>query len=136
MLHIIEKPDSLGLACNVIQHGIILPMPNATVPTPPNYHLGKWVGSACDTLVSYQSAVSSEQVKVYPNPAQDRLTIEIPALTGNYTCVFYNPLGQKVYETEIMQSVTQVLVGNWGKGVYFYEVSTNNKKEYGKIFIE
>ncbi len=80
--------------------------------------------------------MSSEQVKVYPNPAQDVLTIEIPTIKGNFTCIIYNTLGQKVYETQINQTSTNIFVGNWAKGAYFYEISTNNHKEYGKFFIE
>lgn len=77
-----------------------------------------------------------KEVSVYPNPAQQQLTIEIPALKGNYTCNIYNLLGQKVYEAQITQSLTPVFVGNWAKGAYFYEFSTNHHKEYGKVFIE
>ncbi len=50
-LTVINDPDSLGLKCNILQHGFQLPTINAfTLPNFPNYFLGPEIGSACDTL--------------------------------------------------------------------------------------
>ena len=50
-LHIIDKPDSSGIACNIIQHGLQLPYTNfRTIPNFPNFRLGAWKGSPCDSL--------------------------------------------------------------------------------------
>ncbi|MBA3649318.1 MAG: hypothetical protein H0W62_12340 [Chitinophagales bacterium] len=40
VLHVIDKPDSLDIACNVLQNYIKLPVDNATIPNFPNYDLG------------------------------------------------------------------------------------------------
>ena len=50
-LHVIHQPELLGLAANVQQHGITLPVYNdGTMCQFPNYRLGRWAGSPCDTL--------------------------------------------------------------------------------------
>ena len=50
-LHVIHNPNEKGLACNVEQHGIKLPVYNSfSVPNHPNYRLGPIDGSNCDTL--------------------------------------------------------------------------------------
>ena len=50
-LHVIHHPEMPGLAANLQQHGITLPFYNATTLCRfPNYRLGKWAGSPCDTL--------------------------------------------------------------------------------------
>lgn len=49
-LHYIDQPDNAGLACNVIQHGLKLPIWNISIPNFPNYDLGALEGSGCDTL--------------------------------------------------------------------------------------
>jgi hypothetical protein len=49
-LHYIDQPDSEGLACNVVQHGLQLPTYNVSIPNFPNYDLGALEGSGCDTL--------------------------------------------------------------------------------------
>jgi hypothetical protein len=50
-LHVINHPDSLGLACDVCQHCVDLPSINSfSLPNFPNYRLGHLEGSPCDTL--------------------------------------------------------------------------------------
>ncbi|HRF38555.1 MAG TPA: hypothetical protein PK198_07190, partial [Saprospiraceae bacterium] len=49
-LHVINQPDSLGLACDVCQHCVELPSINAlSLPNFPNYRLHHLEGSPCDT---------------------------------------------------------------------------------------
>ncbi|MBK8875598.1 MAG: hypothetical protein IPN13_17445 [Bacteroidetes bacterium] len=51
VLHVIESPDSLGLACNVLQNELVLPIRNSSIPNFPNYSVGVLPGSSCDTIV-------------------------------------------------------------------------------------
>ncbi len=79
-LHFIDKPDEKGKACNVRQHAIDLTVLNSiTVPNFPNYRLGALKGSPCDTLTVATKDLSKEEygLKVLPNPASDRIQIEI-----------------------------------------------------------
>ena len=69
-LHVINQPDSLGLACDLVQHGITLPTYwKNSLPNHPNYHLGPLVGSPCDTL---DLAIAEQDVRLnlslFPNP--------------------------------------------------------------------
>ena len=51
ILHVIHNPDSLGLACNVEQHGVTLPaLTSYIMPNFANYRLYDLPGSPCDTL--------------------------------------------------------------------------------------
>ncbi len=50
-LHVINHPDSAGLACEVLQHHVHLPTKNnSSLPNFPNYRLGVLEGSLCDTI--------------------------------------------------------------------------------------
>jgi hypothetical protein len=50
-LHVIEKPNEKGLACDFRQHAVHLGSYNGTgLPNNPNYRLGPLDGSPCDTL--------------------------------------------------------------------------------------
>ena len=54
-LNVINRPDLPGLACDLQQHGVILPKFNHwTVPHNPNYRLGELETSPCDTLNAQQ----------------------------------------------------------------------------------
>ncbi|MFN0036010.1 MAG: hypothetical protein ACKVUS_13185 [Saprospiraceae bacterium] len=50
-MHLIHNPDLPGHAADVEQHGLSLPKYNSgTMCLFPNYRLGEWEGSPCDTL--------------------------------------------------------------------------------------
>jgi hypothetical protein len=79
VMHVIHQPDKAGLDCEVAQHGILLPCYNApALPNFPNYRLGDWPGSPCDSLginpVS-QWAGGVDRFVMFPNPAIDYFTI-------------------------------------------------------------
>ena len=51
MLHVINQPELPGLACDIALHGIKLPTTNYwSMSAFPNYRLGPWQDSPCDTL--------------------------------------------------------------------------------------
>jgi PKD repeat protein len=50
-VHVIEQPDSTGIACQVVQHKFVLPAPiGYGLPNHPDYRLGPLAGSGCDSL--------------------------------------------------------------------------------------
>ena len=77
-LHVIEHPDSLGVACGYNQEGLVLPTYNsASVPNTPNYDLGPLVGSPCDTLYLGEVSTINKNTtfRISPNPVSDWLNI-------------------------------------------------------------
>jgi PKD repeat protein len=71
----------------------------------------------------------ANNLKVYPNPANEVLNIEIPYVNGNETLRIFNSMGQLIYEGQAQTNVTQmqVNVADWAKGVYQIEwVAQNN----------
>ncbi|MFN4255180.1 MAG: T9SS type A sorting domain-containing protein [Saprospiraceae bacterium] len=72
-LHVIEKPDLPGLACEVRQHAVQLPYYNSySMPNMPSYRLGAWRDSPCDTLKTASGiaipGVFRPEIRVFPNP--------------------------------------------------------------------
>ncbi|MFN0201338.1 MAG: T9SS type A sorting domain-containing protein, partial [Bacteroidia bacterium] len=139
VLHVINQPDSLGSACDFQQHGIQLLSYNAFgLPNHPNYYLGAKVGSACDTLgLSNQEAVNSKQIKIYPNPARDRLQLESSEVLQKGTFVLYNLAGQAMLRQEVFGNAAEINVEDMAAGMYFYRIFEGNKViAYGKVVIE
>jgi len=83
-----------------------------------------------DAVVSIdENELRATNLSVYPNPAEDRLFIELPAVNGNETLMIYNTAGQLVYETSAEANVTkmEVEVADWAKGIYHVQwVSPSN----------
>lgn len=124
-LHVIDYPDSLGMACNVRQHGLILAGLNAAgIPNFPNYRLGALAGSACDTLWStaVQPIKEKVNIQVYPNPVEKELSISLQNVQGKTTFVLYDALGKVVLQQVILQGVevAKIKVAYLPKGMYFY----------------
>src|SRR5690606_17747090 len=85
ILHVIHDPDSLGLACNVEQHGVTLPaLTGYILPNFANYRLYDLSGSPCDTLgidtpVATKEPKTSEIViKITPNPTSGLTEVSLP----------------------------------------------------------
>ncbi len=124
-IHVINNPDSLGLACSVCQHCIHLPAFNAfTIPNHPNYFLGADSGSICDSLVSIstlQVAVGSS-FKIYPNPIINihEITITYPSLGNKSFVVINNTEGKEVTRCELPQwsSIQHLTLPKLSTGVY------------------
>jgi hypothetical protein len=50
-MHVVHRPNLPGSACDVENHGLLLPRyNNSTICPAPNYRLGVWEGSPCDTM--------------------------------------------------------------------------------------
>lgn len=83
-----------------------------------------------DAAVSVdENELRSTNINVYPNPADDRLFIELPAVNGDEKLMIYNTAGQLVYEAYAEANVTkmEVEVADWAKGIYHVQwVSPSN----------
>ena len=66
-MHVIHQPDLPGQAADVEQHGLTLPkFNNGTMCLFPNYRLGEWEGSPCDTLHAQQTGDGFVKSAWYP----------------------------------------------------------------------
>ncbi len=73
-MHVIHSPILPGFGADMQQHGLDLPKFNdGTMCLFPNYRLGRWAGSPCDTL-GYQGPGGGFEHRVYEPPAQRRGT--------------------------------------------------------------
>jgi len=95
--------------------------------------------AGCDTLTRVvELGVGSLElsVKVYPNPARERFTIE-----GNYelpaVLELYDMMGRKVREFEVRSLKFEVDVQGWKGGIYLYRLTgSDGRVVSGKLIIE
>ena len=77
-MHVINYPDSAGVACEVCQHCVYLPAFNAfTIPNFPNYFLGAEGGTLCDSLPTDVKPVVARpmEIELFPNPVRNLLYV-------------------------------------------------------------
>ena len=74
-----------------------------------------------------------ESINVYPNPFSDVTRIELP--NQRHTLRIYDVAGKKVREEQI-SGTTLVERGQLKKGIYFLEISSENKTYKSKLIIQ
>lgn len=128
-MHYIDYPDSLGTACGMHQHSIVLPTyNNNTIPNFPNYFLGPVIGSICDSLglgITESMYDKNLNLRINPNPAQGSFYVNYELPTGkDATLTIYNPMGQKIFSQRVysVNKSLQVHCDEWKPGVYFVKV--------------
>jgi hypothetical protein len=124
-LHVIESPDSLGLACNFRQHAIPLPTYNSVVPNYPNFRLGALVGSGCDTIVANNEVEKmGAGMRIFPNPVNEQLNIDLTLQNyqyhGSVVVILYDVLGHtlKRHTVSDFSSIVQLDVSGLASGLY------------------
>ena len=129
--HVIHNPDVAGVACNVEQRGVKFQTPTgASMPSFPNYRLGPIdnPGVPCTATVSVNQPmipIKDKPIWVYPNPANNSITIEYQAINGqNNQFLLFNTLGQTVRSVTLPQGQTslQLPLGDLSEGVYWYSI--------------
>ena len=121
-LSVINSPNLLGVSCNVNQHSVKLKTVNldGSIPNFPHYRLGREIGSACDTIyTSISPPQESVGIQVYPNPAQESLTIELPQ-KEEAEFVLFDITGRVVLSQKLWKLTETVSLAHLPKGMYFY----------------
>ncbi|MCO6494395.1 MAG: T9SS type A sorting domain-containing protein [Bacteroidetes bacterium] len=70
--------------------------------------------------VIFNSSISSQEISVYPNPANDR--INISGLEGDEVIRIYDYTGKLVYQSEKQQIQDSILIAQFSSGVYYISI--------------
>ena len=133
-MHRIEFPDSLGLACDVQQHSIPLPCYAFRADVNhPNYNLGRWSGSPCDTLawVGNEEIENDFKMRLYPNPSQGEVRLIYLLPQGESGLLeIYNVEGKRVYSQALPPwSTLQELSLNLPSGLYTCRIQSKQQQQ-------
>ncbi len=78
-------------------------------------------------LSNVQFALNNVQLKVWPNPATNVVTISVNTLI-NQPVYISNTSGQIVYQQNLQQPTTTIDISQWASGVYFVRYAGAAKK--------
>ncbi|MEI6411013.1 MAG: T9SS type A sorting domain-containing protein [Bacteroidota bacterium] len=152
ILHVINQPDSTGLACNLVQHGLTLPaLAGFFIPNFPNFRLAALAGSPCDTIrpdttittfVKPGEIEQAPSVRSWPNPVTAEIRFERTPFIGNNsnsTLRIYDGAGKTIVVRKLnpQESNWKMDTTKWPAGLYFWEISTDagieNRGRFQKI---
>jgi Secretion system C-terminal sorting domain len=131
-IHIIEKPNEKGRACNLRPY--MLPAyGSADIPYFPNFKLGALKGSSCDTLTTALKEPERRQVeiKAYPNPTDGLLKLSFYNINTvnetSCTVQIFNTTGQVIKHVELPKlQDTDIDTEGVASGVYILKLSAKN----------
>ncbi|MFH1322112.1 MAG: FG-GAP-like repeat-containing protein [Bacteroidota bacterium] len=89
--------------------------------------------------INQQSAISNQQLIVYPNPGSGVFTLKIidshpPA--GGYDCIIYDVLGQEIYRSEITNTQSEIDMSAYPTGIYNLLITTEESVGNIRVIIE
>ncbi|MEZ4960512.1 MAG: T9SS type A sorting domain-containing protein [Saprospiraceae bacterium] len=136
VLHVINNPNEKGEACDIDQNGFQLPVYNATLPYLPNFRLGKWEGSPCDTIVLVSATAPAfplPELTVYPNPASSFFVVN----GQNVDFSLYDGTGRVVRRLPAINGESKINLSGLAQGIYFYKAEKNGRiVKNGKLIVE
>ncbi len=139
-MHVINNPDSLGAACDLVQHGVTLPaFYFNTLPNHPNYFLGCDTTSSCSCLTTVTQELSDFiSLKSYPNPTTGPVTFQFPVQKTNGELDVYDVNGRLVFTDYIApwSQFKKVELSKLGKGIYFCKITWQKSSGRVKVIIE
>jgi hypothetical protein len=91
------------------------------------YHGGSNRGALAVGLVLGVSEVERLDFDMYPNPAVEELTIQLPSGSNNASVEFYNAIGSLALTKKVSQGDNRINVEGLSSGVYFVKVHTDDR---------
>ena len=143
-LSVINYPDSLGATCDFQPFSFNLGTGRSYLglPNNPDYELGAWVGSPCDTLtVGLNENGKEEDVffQAWYNGEWNMIHVNASKLKGKSGVLrLFDVEGRVVYEREVDviaggYFTTEIVMNEIASGVYIVSLTTEKDKVQGKV---
>lgn len=131
-IHVIHQPDEKGLACDLVQRGLRLKTINSVggLPYFPRFRVDE--EEKCDTTITMVNGVDlfwRKDLVVYPNPAKDFVSVELPEeQRGNL--VIINMEGVLMKHLRVDSHEVVIPINELTPGTYSIEfIPENNTKK-------
>jgi PKD repeat protein len=99
----------------------------------------EWVFTVAEDGVGIADAAASNELVLYPNPAQDILNIQLPQLVSDAQVAVINVNGQLAIQRTISsdngQTEQQIELNHLPNGVYFVKVESNSEMWFKRFVI-
>jgi hypothetical protein len=143
-LSVINQPDSTGLICDFQPFSFYLGGARTYVglPNNPDYELGAWVGSPCDTLsvgLNPNPTPEASWMQAWYNHEWDMIHVNASKLQGKKGVLrLFDMEGRVVFEkqADIISGgyfTTEINMSGLASGVYMVSVVTEKEKISGKV---
>lgn len=106
-------------------------------PNFPEFYIAIYKNFQISPLIINSSIdIISSSISIYPNPAIDKFTIEIPQMTEINTLTIYDINGQVIDKKRIKENKTQIDISDYKNGMYFLKLNTGKMEIIRKLIKE
>lgn len=91
------------------------------------------VSDFCGSTMGVNTLIKTNNIKVYPNPASDKLFIHIKNNNAVEQINIYNIIGENLYSANIVDKLTTIDISQFSKGIYFISLQIRNERVTKKI---
>ena len=123
-----ESGDDYATSVSISGDNIVIGGGGGLVLSPP---WPRRPGSAYFYDSSILTNITEESIEkgvvVYPNPAEDIVTISLDELDESTKITIYNGLGVKAYDENLVTTKTNLDLSTYAKGVYILQVEQGDK---------
>ncbi len=89
--------------------------------------------SISDNPLSTTSNYLAQELKIYPNPTSEMITISLPKSFATINLTLYDSMGKAVYESNIIGNTTTLDISHFSKGIYYAKISEGNNSTVKKL---
>ncbi len=86
--------------------------------------------------VGISQAEMNDAVSVYPNPANNEVTIELGIGMKDLNVTIYNMVGELIYNSEMTNQQKMIDISSFARGIYTVEVENKDAKVFKKLVIQ
>ena len=130
-LGVINAPNYLGTSCNYVNNSInISPASNNT--SLPSFIAGYNEKNnkipECSILSGIETTNLQSEIRIFPNPANEILTISLPENASTTDCILVDNAGKEVKRFTISGGENQVDISVLESGIYILQIGDQIKK--------
>ncbi len=74
-------------------------------------------------------------ISIFPNPANDYITVQVPEIHRNITLELWNMSGMKIVEHRLNFLTTKIDISSLSKGFYFVKIIGDSKQQITKLLV-
>lgn len=87
-------------------------------------------------VLGIEDAHIDSNFSIYPNPANENITIQMSENPDGAIIIITNTMGQTVYRKNVTGNSATISLSEFLNGIYFVEVQTGNQRAVKKVIVE
>lgn len=129
-LSALGKLDSLSFSLSSSDNG------DYGMNTPAYFCIDNLALSEVISTSNINTPLTSGLLNVYPNPAVDRISLELPDTKSVIDLRIFDTLGRQVLYKNTNELQNSIDISSLDAGTYFLQIRTANQKQFSTIFIK